>query len=236
VARNREIFMMKIAENIQAVQQTIAECAVRFNRDVKTIHLLAVSKGQAADKIRAAYQCGLRMFGENYVQEAIDKQSELKDLDLVWVYQGNLQSNKTRKIAENFAWVISVSSFNIAQRLSAHRPAHLPPLNVCIQVNVSSEASKSGLHFDEVRALCDAILLLPNLKLRGLMAIPAMKDNFAEQVQQYQGISAFFNQLKLQGYNLDTLSLGMSADVAAAIANNSTMLRVGSSIFGARKK
>jgi len=228
--------MMKIAENIQAVQQTIAECAVRFNRDVKTIHLLAVSKGQAADKIRAAYQCGLRMFGENYVQEAIDKQSELKDLDLVWVYQGNLQSNKTRKIAENFAWVISVSSFNIAQRLSAHRPAHLPPLNVCIQVNVSSEASKSGLHFDEVRALCDAILLLPNLKLRGLMAIPAMKDNFAEQVQQYQGISAFFNQLKLQGYNLDTLSLGMSADVAAAIANNSTMLRVGSSIFGARKK
>jgi len=192
--------------------------------------LLAVSKTQSADRIREAFDAGQKAFGENYVQEAVQKMEGLPP-SLEWHLIGPLQSNKTRIAAERFAWIQTVASEKIARRLSEQRPAHLPPLNVLIQVNVSGEASKSGLELDEVEDLARAIAALPRLKLRGLMAIP---EPGAER-SRYASVKKVFEKLKSR-FGFDTLSMGMSDDLEVALAEGSTMVRIGTAIFGPRKK
>ena len=223
--------MSTIEEMIAKVRARIREAAQAAQRDPAAVGLLAVSKTQPAAAIRQAYASGLADFGENYVQEALAKQAELNDLPLTWHFIGPLQSNKTRPIAEHFAWVHSVDRLKIAQRLAEQRPAHLPPLNICLQVNVSGEASKSGCTPEDLPALAAAVAQLPQLRLRGLMAIPEPSDDPAEQH------AAFARLRELQGalpFQLDTLSMGMSHDLEAAIAEGATWVRVGTALFGAR--
>jgi pyridoxal phosphate enzyme (YggS family) len=184
--------------------------------------------------VREAYAAGIVEFGENYLQEALEKQADLTDLPLSWHFIGPIQSNKTRAIAEHFAWVHSVDRLKIAQRLSEQRPAGLPPLNICIQVNVSGEASKSGCTAVDLPALAQAISALPNLRLRGLMAIPEPAATFEAQRAPHRALHALFERLRAEGLALDTLSMGMSADLEAAVAEGATMVRVGTAIFGAR--
>jgi len=195
------------------------------------VGLLAVSKTKPASDLREAYAAGLRDFGENYLQEALGKQAELSGLPLIWHFIGPIQSNKTRAIAENFAWVHSVDRLKIAQRLSEQRPADLPPLNICIQVNVSGEASKSGCTPEDLPALAQAISALPNLRLRGLMAIPEPTEDSDEQNAAFAAVRTLQDQLNLP---LDTLSMGMSHDLEAAIAQGATWVRIGTALFGAR--
>lgn len=223
--------MSTIAENISTLGERIREAAQAVQRDPASIGLLAVSKTKPASDLREAYDAGLRDFGENYVQEALGKQAELSDLPLIWHFIGPIQSNKTRAIAENFAWVHSVDRLKIAQRLSEQRPPELPPLNICIQVNVSGEASKSGCSPEDLPALAQAISALPNLKLRGLMAIPEPTDDRDEQNASFAAVSTLQAQL---GLPLDTLSMGMSHDLEAAIAQGATWVRIGTALFGAR--
>lgn len=223
--------MSTIATNIAKVGSRIREAAQASGRDPKQIGLLAVSKTQAASAVREAYAAGLCDFGENYLQEALDKQLALQDLPLTWHFIGPIQSNKTRPIAEHFAWVHSVDRLKIAQRLSEQRPTELPPLNICLQVNISAEASKSGCAPEQVPELATAIAALPRLRLRGLMAIPEACDN----TEQIRARFAHLRQLQAQlPFELDTLSMGMSDDLEAAVAEGSTWLRIGSAIFGAR--
>jgi pyridoxal phosphate enzyme (YggS family) len=223
--------MSTIAENISTLGERIRDAAQAVQRDPASIGLLAVSKTKPASDLREAYDAGLRDFGENYVQEALGKQAELSDLPLIWHFIGPIQSNKTRAIAENFAWVHSVDRLKIAQRLSEQRPPELPPLNICIQVNVSGEASKSGCSPEDLPALAQAISALPNLKLRGLMAIPEPTDDRDEQNASFAAVSTLQAQL---GLPLDTLSMGMSHDLEAAIAQGATWVRIGTALFGAR--
>ena len=196
--------------------------------------LLAVSKTFPADALRAACAAGQSRFGENYVQEALAKQAELADLDLEWHFIGPLQSNKTRPVAENFSWVHSVERLKIAERLSIQRPADLPPLNICVQVNVSGEASKSGCAPTEVPALCRAVAALPKLRLRGLMAIPESTEDSALARQRFANLRALRDRLNETGLALDTLSMGMSHDLEDAIMEGATLVRVGTAIFGER--
>jgi len=226
--------MTTIASNLQAVRDAIASAAVGADRHAGDINLLAVSKTFAPDALREAYQAGQTCFAESYVQEALDKIAALQDIPIEWHYIGPIQSNKTRAIAENFAWVHSVDRLKIAERLSEQRPAHLPPLQVCLQVNISMEASKSGAVPDEVDALAHAIAKLPNLKLRGLMAVPAPSDEIAAQRLPFAKLRELRDQLNRQGLQLDTLSMGMSYDFAAAIAEGATIVRIGTAIFGDR--
>jgi pyridoxal phosphate enzyme (YggS family) len=200
-------------------------------RPAGTIGLLAVSKTKPAAAVREAYAAGIRDFGENYLQEALAKQQELADLPLCWHFIGPIQSNKTRAIAENFAWVHSVDRLKIAQRLSEQRPAGLPPLNICIQVNISGEASKSGCEPADLQALATAIAALPNLRLRGLMAIPEPLEDRAAQDAAFASVRTLQEHLQLP---LDTLSMGMSHDLEAAIAQGATWVRIGTALFGAR--
>ena len=223
--------MSTIAENIAKVRARIREAAHASGRDFAAIELLAVSKTQSADAVRQAHAGGVRDFGENYLQEALAKQDELTDLDLIWHFIGPIQSNKTKLIAENFQWVHSVDRLKVAERLAAQRPAHLPPLNICLQVNVSGEASKSGCTPDELPALAQAVTQLPQLKLRGLMTIPEPTEDAAEQHAAFARLRALSDSLQ-QG--LDTLSMGMSHDLEAAIAEGATWVRVGTALFGAR--
>jgi pyridoxal phosphate enzyme (YggS family) len=220
-----------IAANISTLGERINAAAQAAQRDPSSIGLLAVSKTKPAQALREAYEAGLRDFGENYLQEALGKQVELADLPLCWHFIGPIQSNKTRAIAENFAWVHSVDRLKIAQRLSEQRPDNLPPLNICIQVNVSGEASKSGCTPADLPALAEAISALPRLKLRGLMAIPEPTDDTAEQNAAFAAVRDLQAQLKLP---LDTLSMGMSHDLEAAIAQGATWVRIGTALFGAR--
>lgn len=226
--------MTAIASNLQAVSQAIARVAERARRRAENIALLAVSKTFPAAAVREAYAAGQRAFGENYLQEALDKIAALKDLPLEWHFIGPIQSNKTRPIAENFAWVHSVDRLKIAERLSAQRPAGMPPLNVCIQVNVSGEDSKSGAAPEEAVSLALAVAQLPNLKLRGLMAIPAPAGDEAQQRKPFARLRELLQQMNAQGLQLDTLSMGMSQDMEAAILEGATIVRVGSAIFGKR--
>jgi PLP dependent protein len=226
--------MTTIASNLQAVRTAIAEAALKASRTPTDISLLAVSKTFPAEAVRMAYQAGQNRFAENYVQEALDKISALRDLQIEWHYIGPIQSNKTRSIAEQFSWVHSVDRLKIAERLSAQRPLHLPPLQICLQVNISNEASKSGVAPEAVRQLALQIAQLPNLNLRGLMAVPAPENNTALQHAAFAQLRALKEQLNRQGLNLDTLSIGMSQDFAAAIAEGATMVRIGSAIFGDR--
>ncbi len=223
--------MSTIADNILQVSSRIQAAAKAAHRDENSIHLLAVSKTKPAQALREAYAAGLRDFGENYLQEALGKQLELADLPLIWHFIGPIQSNKTRAIAEHFDWVHSVDRLKIAQRLSEQRPAELPPLNICIQVNVSGEASKSGCTPVDLPALAEAISALPRLKLRGLMAIPEPTEERAEQDAAFAAVQVLQASLALP---LDTLSMGMSHDLESAIAQGATWVRIGTALFGAR--
>ena len=226
--------MTTIASNLQAVRKTIAAAAVNAGRNANDVNLLAVSKTFAPDLLREAYQAGQACFAESYVQEALNKIAALQDLPIEWHYIGPIQSNKTRAIAENFAWVHSVDRLKIAERLSEQRPAHLPPLQICLQVNISMEASKSGVPLDEVSALAHAIAKLPNLRLRGLMAVPAPVDDVVAQRLPFAQLRKLLDQLNQQGLQLDTLSMGMSHDFVAAITEGATIVRIGTAIFGDR--
>ena len=228
--------MTTISAKLQAVIARIDEAARKFGRSPDEIELLAVSKTWPASAVREAAAAGQRAFGENYVQEGVDKAAELAALGLQWHFIGPLQSNKTRAVAQTFDWVHAVDRFKIAQRLSEQRPATSPPLQLCLQVNISGEASKSGVAVDEIGLLARQVAQLPRLQLRGLMAIPAPSDDFLQQRQAFARLREVFEQLKSDGLPLDTLSIGMSHDLEAAIAEGATIVRVGSAIFGERHK
>lgn len=228
--------MTIISNALQAVHERIARTAAQCGRVPASITLLAVSKTFGPDAIRAAHAAGQRAFGESYTQEALPKIAALHDLDLEWHFIGPLQSNKTKPIAAHFAWVHGVDRVKIAQRLSEQRPPELPPLNICLQVNVSGEASKSGVAPAQLAPLAQAVAALPRIKLRGLMAIPAPSEDASQQRDAFDKVRELFEQLNAQGFALDTLSMGMSHDLEAAIQAGATIVRVGSAIFGERKK
>lgn len=223
-------------ENLKAVRAQMDTAGRKSGRNPDSVHLLAVSKTWPAASVREAYAAGQRDFGENYVQEGIEKIAELADLpDLVWHFIGPLQSNKTRLVAAHFQWVHSIERLKIAQRLSEQRDARLPPLNVCLQVNVSGEASKSGVAPAELPALAGAVAALPRLKLRGLMGIPEPSEDVDLLMSRFRLLADLRDRLQCeQGLTLDTLSMGMSADMELAIAAGSTLVRVGTAIFGVR--
>ena len=225
-----------IASQISKVLTRIEGAASQASRRSDEITLIAVSKTKPAEAIEAAAACGLQHFGENYLQEALDKIETLHELDLTWHFIGPIQSNKTRPIAEHFDWVHSVDRLKIAQRLSDQRPAHLGPLNICLQVNISNEDTKSGVSADQAPELAKAITTLPNIRLRGVMAIPKPSDDPAEQAATFEKVVTLFNTLRHTNPELDTLSMGMSQDLEAAIAAGSTMVRIGTDIFGARNR
>lgn len=235
--------MTTIAERLQAIQARIHAAESVAGRHQNEVVLLAVSKAHPSALLREAVLAGQRLFGENYLQEALDKQGDLSDLNIEWHFIGPIQSNKTQAIAQNFSWVHSVDRLKIAERLNAARPEDLPPLQVCIQVNVSNEDSKSGVLPQELSILANAIAELPNLTLRGLMAIPAPTDDVSLQHQQFSKVRALYEALRAQSRDenskfnasrFDTLSMGMSEDFPAAIAEGATIVRIGSAIFGAR--
>ena len=222
-----------IADRLKSILTQIRLAETAYNRNPGSVHLLAVSKTKPATDIIAAYQAGQRHFGESYSQEALKKQQELGAFDITWHFIGPVQSNKTKALAAHFDWVHSVDSLKIAQRLSEPRPNTLPPLNICLQVNVSGEHSKSGISLDELPQLCEQVAALPNIKLRGVMAIPRPVEDFDLQRQPYQAL--YQAVAKLGSLKLDTLSFGMSGDLNAAIAEGSTIVRVGTALFGARE-
>ncbi len=239
IIRNKSLnlheIMATIGFNMQAVRQRVADAARACGRDPAAVGLIAVSKTFGADAVAAAHACGQRVFGENYVQEAVDKIVALASLGLEWHFIGPIQSNKTRQIAENFAWVHSVDRAKIAERLSAARPDALAPLQVCIQINIGDENTKSGVAPADAPALARAIAALPRLKLRGLMTIPPASDDPAQQRRYFAELRKLNEQLAKAGVALDTLSMGMSADLEAAIAEGATLVRVGTAIFGQRQ-
>ena len=228
--------MTSVDFNLGQVHRRIAAACGVAGRPVHAVTLLAVSKTFGVAAVRQAYAAGQRAFGENYVQEALDKIAALADLrqQIEWHLIGPLQSNKTRPVAEAFDWVQSVDRLKIAQRLSEQRPADLPPLQLCLQVNISGEASKSGLQPAEVLAVAQAVVALPGLRLRGLMAIPEPAGDAAGQRLPHRALRELLGALNDQGLALDTLSMGMSADLEAAVAEGATLLRVGTAIFGGR--
>ena len=223
--------MSTIADNLSALAARIASAAQAAGRDPASIQLLAVSKTKPASAIREIHAAGVRDVGENYLQEALTKQDALRDLPLIWHFIGPIQSNKTKAIAEHFDWVHSVDRLKIAQRLSEQRPASLAPLNICLQVNVSGEDSKSGCAPADLPALAKAVASLPNLRLRGLMAIPEPTDDRAVQEAAFASLRDLQQGL---GLGLDTLSMGMSHDLESAIAQGATWVRIGTALFGAR--
>ena len=232
--------MATIGANLQAVKERIAHAAELAARDPGTISLIAVSKTHPVEAIEAALAAGQRAFGENYVQEALEKMRALaarpEARGVEWHMIGPLQSNKTRVVAESFAWVHSIERERIAERLSEQRPAGLAPLNVLLQVNVSGEASKSGIAPDDLAPLARRVAALPRLRLRGLMAIPEPTHDVALQRARFRSLRELLERLRAEGLELDTLSMGMSDDLEAAVAEGATMLRIGTAIFGARRK
>ena len=228
--------MTRIAENLQAVRARIAAAALAAGRLPDDVALLAVSKTWPAECVAEAAACGQRAFGENYVQEAVDKIAALAGLGLEWHFIGPIQSNKTRPLAEHFDWVHSVDRFRVAARLSAQRPVPLGPLNVCLQVNVSGEASKSGVLPAELPALAEAVAALPRLRLRGLMCIPEPTDDVALLRSRFALLRELSEATRIRGIAADTLSMGMSHDVEEAVAEGATMVRVGTAIFGERTR
>lgn len=226
--------MSDISKNLASLKKLIQEYELRYQRIPGSVHLLAVSKSQSIENIRAALQAGQHSFGESYLQEALKKIDALAAEKIEWHFIGPIQSNKTKKIAENFHWVHSVSDLSIAKRLHDQRPADLPPLNVCLQVNISQEKTKSGADPDSILPLAIECAKLSRLQLRGLMAIPAPNNIFEVQRAECHKLHLLQKKLCAEGLKLDTLSLGMSADMEAAIAEGSTMLRIGTKIFGGR--
>lgn len=225
---------MTITDNLRIIGERIRAAEQRYGREPHSVKLIAVSKHQPTTAIQEAYQAGQVAFGENYVQEMQEKSEALANPPIEWHFIGPIQSNKTKTIAELASWVHSIDRLKIAQRLSEQRPTHLPPLQVCIQVNLSQEASKSGVSLDEVEPLAKAIQCLPKLKLRGLMAIPAPCNDFESQRVVFRQLNQLKNHLNTQGFALDTLSMGMTDDMEAAIAEGATHVRIGTAIFGAR--
>ena len=228
--------MTTITSNVQATQARLNQACFTAGRHPETVHLLAVSKLHPAEAVRQAHAAGLCAFGENYVQEGLDKIAALADLRpaLTWHLIGPLQSNKTRAVAEAFDWVHSVDRLKIAQRLSEQRPDTLPPLDVCLQVNISGEDSKSGVAPADLPALARAVAALPRLRLRGLMSIPEPETDLEAQRRPHRALRALFDQLNDEGLGLDTLSMGMSADLEAAVLEGATLVRIGTAIFGER--
>jgi pyridoxal phosphate enzyme (YggS family) len=227
--------MNSIQDNLKQVTSLIQSYESRYARKENSVALLAVSKSQPIEKILEAYYAGQRRFGENYLQEALAKITTLNHEEIEWHFIGPLQSNKLKKIAEHFQWVHSVASLKHAQLLNEQRPTHLPPLNICLQINIGQETSKSGLHPDQIATLASACLALPRLMLRGLMCIPAAKKNLTDQRQEFRKLFDLQLLLIKNGFKLDTLSMGMSNDLEAAIAEGSTMVRIGTKIFGQRR-
>jgi pyridoxal phosphate enzyme (YggS family) len=232
--------MHKIDDKLAKVTARIHQAAIAAGRDPQTVQLIAVSKTQPAAAVAEAYAWGQRAFGENYLQEALDKQAALQTFpnlephSIEWHFIGPIQSNKTRPIAAHFSWVHSVDRLKIAQRLSEQRPDELPPLNICVQVNIDDETTKSGVALADLPELVAAIQPLPRLQLRGLMAIPAATNNPAQQRAAFAKLRNALSALNEQGFALDCLSMGMSGDMEAAIAEGATFVRVGTDIFGAR--
>jgi PLP dependent protein len=222
------------SESVQTAQNRIAEAARASGRSVDSITLLAVSKGQSSAAIDSAAHSGVEHFGENFVQEALPKIEALAGRELCWHFIGRLQANKTRPVAESFAWVHTVDRLKIAERLSAQRPYHAPPLNICLQLHVGGEASKGGVEAAEVRELASQVQALPRLRLRGLMCMPPAESDVSRQRQWFRETRQVFDYLNEHGLGLDTLSMGTSADFEAAIAEGSTLVRIGTAIFGAR--
>jgi pyridoxal phosphate enzyme (YggS family) len=238
LGRVMEMNLGSIAENLDEVRGRIGAGCTAAGRSPQHVTLLAVSKTFPAEAVRQALAAGQHSFGENYVQEALAKIEALVDrrAEIEWHLIGPLQSNKTRVVAEAFDWVHTVDRLKIAERLSAQRPAGLAPLNVCLQVNVSGEDSKSGASFDELPALARAVAALPGLRLRGLMSIPEPADDLATQRMPHRRLKKALEELRDQGLALDTLSMGMSADLEAAVLEGATIVRVGSAIFGSRPR
>jgi pyridoxal phosphate enzyme (YggS family) len=228
--------MTTIADNLQSVRRRIADACAAAGRDVNEVTLLPVSKTFGPDAVRAAFAAGETAFGENYIQEAVEKQALLADLPLQWHCIGPIQSNKTRLVAAHFAWAHGVDRLKIAQRLSEQRSDDQPPLQLCIQVNIDGGASKAGVAPGEALALAREIAPLPRLQLRGIMTIPEPAEDFAAQLAVHRAARALFDELRGAGLALDTLSMGMTADLEAAIHAGSTMVRVGTAIFGGRPK
>ena len=220
---------------LQSVRNSIAEAESRYQRDSGSVRLIGVGKVHSAESIRAIVNAGLQDIAENYVQEALTKQQQLKDLNIIWHYIGHIQSNKTRDIAEHFDWVQSVDRLKIARRLSDHRPTDLPGLNVCLQVNLQEETNKSGFTEKELFEVADIISALPRLRLRGLMAIPRLTTDFKEQRKIFRLIRTVYDRLLSKELQMDTLSMGMSGDMEAAISEGATMVRIGTALFGPRQ-
>ena len=233
--------MSKIQDNLQIIGAKLEQYSKQYNRLNSSVSLLAVSKRHTTDKIREAYALGQRSFGENYVQELLDKNNQLEDLAIEWHFIGPLQSNKVKKISEVAAWVHAVDRLKIAQRLSDNRPDNIAPLSVCLQVNISGEETKSGIRPEELNVLAHQIAQLPKIKLRGLMVIPAPEDDFTKQRKVFAEVKTLKENVEHYltdngiSITLDTLSMGMSNDIEAAIAEGATIVRVGTAIFGQRE-
>lgn len=223
-----------ISERLDAVRQRIRLAAVAAGRRENSIRLIAVSKTQPVSALITAYQHGQRDFGESYLQEAVPKQDRLAHFDISWHFIGPLQSNKTRLVATRFAWVHSIDRIKIAERLSEQRPPELPPLNVCLQVNISGEASKSGITFEALPDLATTVMALPRLRLRGLMAIPEPTDDIERQRASFRAVRQAFERYPEYGW--DSLSMGMSEDLEAAVLEGSTLVRIGTALFGPRRE
>lgn len=224
--------MTTLIHRLKTIHTQIRQAEISYQRHTGSVLLLAVSKTKPASLIATTYQAGQRHFGENYLQEALSKQQALGAFDITWHFIGPIQSNKTKAIASHFDWVHSVDNLKIARRLSEQRPSYLAPLNICLQVNISDEASKSGIGLSELAELCEQVTTLPNIKLRGIMAIPAPSDNFEQQCQPYKTLYQAVKNLNKP--ELDTFSFGMSDDLNAAIAEGSTIVRIGTALFGSR--
>jgi len=226
--------MTSIHSRLQAIRARIQSLREDYGCP-QAVHILAVSKSKPAADVREAFSVGQIMFGENYLQEALDKQAQLTDLPIEWHFIGPIQSNKTQAIAQHFSWVHSVDRLKIAQRLNDARPIDLPPLQICIQINISHEESKSGVAPEALFALANEISHLPRVKLRGLMAIPAPTQDIAVQREQFKQVRLCYEALNAKGFVLDTLSIGMSDDYPIAIEQGATIVRIGAAIFGARR-
>lgn len=226
--------MIRVTENFRKIQDLLAKAAADAGRSPDEVRLLAVSKKKPAAAVLEAYAAGQRDFGENFVQEGLEKIEAVNQVDVIWHFVGHLQANKTRDVARHFQWVHTIDRFKIARRLNEQRPEDAPPLNVCIEVNIDAEASKSGASVDEVASLAAAVDELPRLKLRGLMCLPAIRDTFEEQRRPFARLRELLQSLNASGLSMDTLSMGMTADYAAAIREGATIVRIGTAIFGAR--
>jgi len=234
IAEQRGQSVIRVTENFRKIQDLLAEACAETGRASDAIQLLAVSKTKPAEAVLELAAAGQRHFGENFVQEAIDKMAQVGRDDLIWHFIGHLQANKTRAVAEHFDWVHTVDRAKIARRLSAQRPDEAADLNVCIQVNIDQETDKSGVALSDVQALAETVVELPKLKFRGLMCIPAVREDAEAQREPFARLRGALEELKKAGVAADTLSMGMTADFAAAIREGATIVRIGTALFGAR--